>query len=207
MSNNSIAIINYGMGNLRSLEKAFIKIGAQVMVTDQRQAIESAGKIVLPGVGAFGEGMANLKRLDLIGPLNALILEKKKKILGICLGMQLFGEKSYEMEETPGLNWIRGTVNRLDAKTVKIPHVGWNNITMTNPSPLLNHIPDQTDFYFVHSYYFRADGRYVTSTANHGIEFAASVQKENIFGCQFHPEKSQDFGLEFLSNFVNLTDD
>ena len=195
------------MGNLRSLEKAFEKIGVQVMVTDQRQAIESAGKIVLPGVGAFGEGMANLKRLDLIGSLNKLVLERKRKILGICLGMQLLGEKSYEMDETPGLNWIRGTVNRLDEETVKIPHVGWNNITMTNPGPLLNHIPDQTDFYFVHSYYFRADERYVTSTADHGIEFAASVQKENIFGCQFHPEKSQDFGLEFLSNFVNLTDD
>ena len=207
MSNSSIAIINYGMGNLRSLEKAFEKIGAQVIVTEERQTIESAGKIVLPGVGAFGEGMANLKRLDLIGLLNALILEKKKKILGICLGMQLLGEKSYEIKETPGLNWIRGTVNRLDGETVKIPHVGWNNITMTNPSPLFKNIPDQTDFYFVHSYYFRADERYVTSTADHGIEFAASVQKENLFGCQFHPEKSQDFGLEFLSNFVNLTDD
>lgn len=204
MSDNTIAIIDYSMGNLRSVEKAFQKIGADVVITNDHDIIKRADKIVLPGVGAFREGMENLKQLGLIDLLNREVIGKQKFFLGICLGMQLLGSKSYEMEETPGLNWIKGDVVKFSSEKLKVPHVGWNNITITNPNVLFEKIPDQTDFYFVHSYYFESGTQGAATLTNYGIDFVSSVNRDNIFGCQFHPEKSQKFGLEVLRNFVNL---
>jgi glutamine amidotransferase len=204
LSDNTIAIIDYDMGNVRSVEKAFQKIGARVVITNEHRIIENADKIVLPGVGAFKEGMEKLKQLNLIDFLNKEVIKNKKYFLGICLGMQLVGSKSYEMEETLGLNWIKGDAVKFNAENLKVPHVGWNNITFTKPNVLFQNIPDQTDFYFVHSYYFKSETQCVTSLANYGLDFVSSVNKDNIFGCQFHPEKSQKFGLEILKNFVNL---
>lgn len=204
LSDNTIAIIDYHMGNLRSVEKAFQKIGARVVITNACRVIKRADKIVLPGVGAFKEGMENLKKLSLIDPLTEEVMGNRKPFLGICLGMQLLGAKSYEMEQTPGLNWIKGDVVKFDVKNVKVPHVGWNNISFTNTNLLFQNIPNQMDFYFLHSYYFKPEPEYTTSLTNYGTEFASSVNKDNIFGCQFHPEKSQRFGLEILKNFVSL---
>ena len=203
-SDNLIAIIDYHMGNLRSVEKAFQKIGAQVVITNDPRLIRHADKIVLPGVGAFKEGMGKLKALNLIAFLNEEVIGNKKFFLGICLGMQLLGSKSYETEETPGLNWIQGDVVKFEGEHLKVPHVGWNNISFVKTKAVFENIPDQTDFYFVHSYYFKPETEYVVSLTNYGIDFASAVNKENIYGCQFHPEKSQKFGLEILKNFVNL---
>jgi len=208
---NTIAIIDYNMGNLRSVEKAFQKMGGRVVITNEYGVIKNADKIVLPGVGAFKEGMEKLKKLNLIDPLIEAVMGNKKPFLGICLGMQLLGSRSYEMEETPGLNWIKGDVVTFEDKNMKVPHVGWNNITFTNfntnANSLFQNIPNQMDFYFSHSYYFKAEPEYTTSLTNYGIEFASSVKKDNVFGCQFHPEKSQHFGLEILKNFINLKND
>ncbi|MCF6246329.1 MAG: imidazole glycerol phosphate synthase subunit HisH [Desulfobacula sp.] len=204
MSDNIIAIIDYKMGNLRSVEKAFKKIGANVVITNEYSVIKNADKIVLPGVGAFKEGMENLRQLALIDLLNKEILENKKIFLGICLGMQLIGSKSYEVEETKGLGWISGESVKFNSKTLKVPHVGWNNISYTNKNVLFDNIPDQTDFYFVHSYYFKSEAEYDSSLTNYGVDFVSSVNRKNIFGCQFHPEKSQKYGLEILTNFANL---
>ncbi len=201
---NAIAIIDYNMGNLRSVEKAFQKIGARSTITNDPQVIQRSDKIVLPGVGAFKEGIGELKKLGLIDLLNEEVIEKKKFFLGICLGMQLVGSKSYETEETKGFDWIKGEVVKFEGENLKVPHVGWNNISFTKTHALFENIPDQTDFYFVHSYYFKSDTEYATSHTNYGVDFVSSVNKENIFGCQFHPEKSQKFGLEILKNFINL---
>ncbi|ACN16737.1 HisH2 [Desulforapulum autotrophicum HRM2] len=206
-SDKKIAIINYHMGNLRSVEKAFQKIGVIAIITNDHREIKSADKIVLPGVGAFNEGMEKLKELKLIDPLEEAVLENKKFFLGICLGMQLLGTKSYETEETPGLNWIEGDVVKFNVKDLKVPHVGWNNIFYTRKNFLFQNIPDQTDFYFVHSYHFRPDIKDTLSQTNYGIDFTSSVNRDNIYGCQFHPEKSQKFGFEMLKNFANLKND
>lgn len=203
-SDKLIAIIDYNMGNLRSVEKAFLKIGGNAIVTKDKQLIKSADKIVLPGVGAFKEGIEELKKLDLLGLLNELVLEYKRKVFGICLGMQIMATKSYEMGETPGLNWIEGEVVKFDIENLKVPHVGWNNIHIANSNGLFKNIPDQTDFYFVHSFYLKSSKEYITSTTDYGVDFVSSVNKDNVFGCQFHPEKSQKYGLEILKNFVNL---
>ena len=192
------------MGNLRSVEKAFQKIGANVVITRDHDIIKRSDKIVLPGVGAFKEGMENLKQFGLIALLNEQVLQNKKFFLGICLGMQLIGSKSYEVEETPGFNWIKGDVVRFSSEKLKVPHVGWNNIRFIKPNMLFKNIPDQTDFYFVHSYYFESGTQGATTVTDYGIDFVSSVNQDNIFGCQFHPEKSQKFGLEILKNFANL---
>lgn len=201
---NNIVIIDYGMGNLRSIQKAFEYIGSNAIITNDKTLIQNASKIVLPGVGAFKDAMHNLHTLGLINLLNEEILEKKKLFLGICLGMQLIATKSYEFGETQGLGWIDAEIVRFPDTELKIPHVGWNSVKFANQSPLFETIPDNSDFYFVHSYYFDSDRKYATGITNYGCEFIASVQKENIFGLQFHPEKSQKHGLKVIENFVKL---
>jgi glutamine amidotransferase len=192
------------MGNLRSVQKAFEHIGVDALITRDPTIIHNASKIVLPGVGAFKDAMHNLTSLGLIDLLNEEVIEKKKPFLGICLGMQLIATKSYEFGETQGLGWIDAQIVRFPERELKIPHVGWNNIYFTNPSPLFEEIPDNSDFYFVHSYYFDADRHYATGICEYGIEFIASVQKDNIFATQFHPEKSQKYGLKIIDNFAKL---
>jgi glutamine amidotransferase len=205
---DKIVIIDYGMGNLRSVQKAFEKVGATAVISNDHTLIKESSKLVLPGVGAFKDAMNNLAKLGLIDLLHEEVIGKKKPFLGICLGMQLIAAKSFEFGETEGLGWIDAQIVRFDftdrSTALKVPHVGWNNVAFANPSPLFKNIPDGSDFYFVHSYYFDADRRYATGITDYGVEFISSVQKENIFATQFHPEKSQMYGLKIIENFVRL---
>lgn len=199
-----IVIIDYGMGNLRSVQKAFEHIGIEALISRNHEDIRNASKIVLPGVGAFKDAMENLHTLNLIELLNEEVIQKKKLFLGICLGMQLVATKSYEFGETKGLGWIDAEVIRFPDTELKIPHVGWNSVAYENYSPLYEGVAENSDFYFVHSYYFNTDRKYATGICDYGISFIASIQKENIFATQFHPEKSQTYGLKIIENFVNL---
>ncbi len=209
-SDNPIVIVDYRMGNLRSVQKAFEAIGVNALITNDPARIRAAGKIVLPGVGAFKDAMNNLRTLGLIDVLNTEVRERKKPFLGICLGMQLIATKSYEFGETEGLGWIDAQIVRFDFSgenvPLKIPHVGWNSVTQTNPSPLFADIPDKSDFYFVHSYYFQGNPRESSSLTDYGIDFISSVHRDNIYATQFHPEKSQLYGLQLLKNFAALED-
>ena len=199
-----IVIIDYGMGNLRSVQKAFEHVGVNTLISREHEDIRNASKIVLPGVGAFKDAMENLHNLNLIELLNEEVIQKKKLFLGICLGMQLIATKSYEFGETKGLGWIDAEVIRFPDTELKIPHVGWNSVAYENRSPLYEGIVENSDFYFVHSYYFNADRKYATGICDYGVSYIASIQKENIFATQFHPEKSQTSGLKIIENFVNL---
>ncbi len=199
-----IVIIDYGMGNLRSVQKAFEHVGYSAIISRNHEDIKNASKIILPGVGAFKDAMHNLHSYGLISLLNEEVIEKKKLFLGICLGMQLIATKSYEFGETQGLGWVDAQITRFANTELKIPHVGWNSVKLSTPSPLFEGIPDNSDFYFVHSYYFNADHQYATGMSDYSHEFIASVQKENIFATQFHPEKSQRHGLQIINNFAKL---
>lgn len=208
MLNNQIVIIDYNMGNLRSVQKAFEKVGCDAVITNNHEIIKNASKIVLPGVGAFKDGMKNLEELGLIDILNEEIIKNKKPFLGICLGMQLIAKKSYENGETDGLGWVDAEVVKFDFtdydKKLKIPHVGWNNVNYKNNNVLFEDIANKSDFYFVHSYHFQTKEDIVTSTTDYGFDFVSSVNKNNIYAFQFHPEKSQVVGLKLIENFVNL---
>ena len=203
-----IAIIDYGVGNLFSLKSSFAAIGVEAVVTDDKEVIARADKIILPGVGAFGDAAEKLKKSGLA---DVLLAEAKagKPIMGICLGMQLLFEKSYEFRECEGLGYIKGSVVRLKAgennKTYKIPHIGYNALETVNPSPLTKDIPDGSCFYFVHSYMGQClDRSQLVSVTEYGEEVTAIVSSGNVYGTQFHPEKSGDTGLKLLSNFVDL---
>ena len=208
MLNNQIVIIDYNMGNLRSVQKAFEKVGCDAVITNNHKIIKNASKVVLPGVGAFKDGMKNLEELGLIDILNEEIIKNKKPFLGICLGMQLIASKSYENGETDGLGWVDAEVVKFDFtdydKKLKIPHVGWNNVSYKNNNLLFDGIANNSDFYFVHSYYFKTNVDIVTSTTDYGFDFVSSVNKNNIYAFQFHPEKSQTAGLKLIENFVNI---
>jgi len=196
------------MGNLRSVQKAFEHVGCDAIITSDHDIIKSADKIILPGVGAFKDGMKHLEELDLIELLNEEIIKNKKPFLGVCLGMQLISNKSYENGETNGLGWIDAEVIKFDFTTLsqklKVPHVGWNNVSYKNKNALLDNIPNDSDFYFVHSYHFTTNEDVVTSTTDYGFDFVSSINKDNIYAFQFHPEKSQSAGLKIIENFVNL---
>jgi len=205
---DKIVIIDYKMGNLRSVQKAFKKVGVNAIISNKHQDIIEANKIVLPGVGAFKDAMSNLEELNLIPLLYDEVIKKKKKFLGICLGMQLLATKSYEFCETKGLGWLEAEIIKFDSshqnKQLKVPHVGWNNISYKKSSKIFNDIPNNSDFYFVHSYHFTTDKDYATSVCHYGNDFIASIQKDNIYATQFHPEKSQIHGLSIIKNFVDL---
>lgn len=198
-----MAIIDYGMGNLRNVEKAFHAIGASAQVTRSRKAIDGASAIVLPGVGAFRDCMENLDRFGLIEPLLRSI-EAGKPYFGICLGLQILFSESEEFGSHRGLGLIPGKVVRfnLDPR-YKVPHMGWNTVEIVKEVPLLEGIRTGDFFYFVHSYYVvpEEEGAIVTVT-DYGKPFVSSLFKENIFATQFHPEKSQKKGLQILQNFV-----
>jgi len=208
LSSSQIVIIDYNMGNLRSVQKAFEKVGCNAMITNDHDSIRAADKIVLPGVGAFKDGMQHLEKLGLVELLNEEILVNNKPFLGICLGMQLIAKKSYEHGETLGLNWIDAEVIKFDFsdrdKKLKVPHVGWNDVKYRNKNILFQDITDNNDFYFVHSYHFSTEENVVSSTSDYGFDFISSVNKDNIFAFQFHPEKSQTAGLKILENFIKI---
>ena len=197
-----IAIIDYGMGNLRSVSKAFEAVGHQAIVTREPSVIANASHVVLPGVGAFGDCMANLERYELIAPIYTAI-QSGKPFLGICLGLQLLFTESEEFGMHKGLGVIPGRVKKfvLDA-SLKVPHMGWNDIRIMRPAPIFAGIAPGSYCYFVHSYYVEpADAAVVATVTDYGAPFASAVWKDNVVACQFHPEKSQAVGLQVIKNF------
>lgn len=197
-----IAIVDYGMGNLRSVWKAFESVGHQAVVTRDPDTIRNADRVVLPGVGAFGDCMANLERFDLVQSIRSAI-QSGKPFLGICLGMQLLFTESEEFGVHRGLNIIPGRVRRFAPNPVlKIPHMGWNQVHVEGSCPLFHHIANDSDWYFVHSYFVDpADPSLAAAATTYGIPFVSTVWKDNIVACQFHPEKSQSVGLRLIKNF------
>lgn len=202
-----VAIIDYGLGNVRSVAGAVAKLGFEPQVTDHVDVLARADRLILPGVGAFGDGMANLRERKLIEPLTKLVTRAHKPLLGICLGAQLLTKESEEFGRHEGLGWIDASVTRLQSDDgLRIPHVGWNNLVDVRPSVLFDDIPSDALFYFVHS--FRIIGaapELVVGQCEYGGRFAAVVQRENIYATQFHPEKSQFHGLQLLKNFLVKT--
>lgn len=203
----NVLVINYGMGNLGSVRRAFEECGASVLVSEDPSDLANAERIVLPGVGAFPDAMARLNAAGWAAPLRATLENPGIHLLGICLGMQLLADTGHEGSETPGLGLIHGEVIRfVPPNGERVPHVGWNEVRPTQPSPLLDGIPPATDFYFVHSYHFRAARpENVLATTPYCGEFAAVVGAGNVFGTQFHPEKSSRPGFQLLRNFLNLS--
>ncbi len=199
-----IVIVDYGMGNLHSVYKALERLNVKAIVSSSPKDIEKADKLILPGVGHFKKGMENLKSLNLIPILNKKVLEEKTPILGICLGIQLFTKHSEE-GNVPGLGWIDAETVKLKDINLKIPHMGWNSINIKKQNPIFSNINQDEQFYFVHSYHVAPkDKEIVSSTSSYGKEFVSSIRKDNIYGVQFHPEKSHSAGLKILKNFADL---
>lgn len=200
-----IAIIDYDAGNIKSVEKALQFLGEEVCITRDPKVILSAEKVILPGVGAFGDAMEKLHGYDLVKVIHEVV-QKKTPFLGICLGLQLLFERSDESMGVEGLGVLKGEICRIpDSEGLKIPHIGWNSLSYPNTGRLFQGIPEQSYVYFVHSYYLKAaDERIVTAATEYGTYIHASVEKDNVFACQFHPEKSSEVGIRILKNFINI---
>ena len=200
-----IAIIDYDAGNIKSVEKALVSLGQDVCVTRDAQEILSADKVILPGVGHFGDAMEKLHRYGLVDVIHQVV-QQKKPFLGICLGLQLLFERSDEAPGVEGLGVLKGEILRIpDQEGLKIPHMGWNSLHLQNDGRLFRGILEDTYVYFVHSYYLKAaDEQIVKATTQYSTCIHASVEQDNVFACQFHPEKSSTWGLKMLENFANL---
>ena len=203
-----LAIIDYGVGNLFSLQCSLKKIGVEAVVTKDAEVIKNADRIILPGVGAFGDAADKLRATGLVDVIRSEA-ENGKPFLGICLGMQLLFDKGYEYGEHEGLGFIKGNVIPLEGKIpseLNIPHMGWNALSLDKNCPLFKYIEDGDCVYFVHSYFATDCNESVVATAEYGIPVTAAVGKGNIFGCQFHPEKSGETGLKILKAFCEIGD-
>lgn len=199
-----IAIIDYDAGNIKSVEKALQYLGEEAMITRDAGEILMADKVILPGVGAFGDAMEKLNRYGLV-PVIHEVVEKGIPFLGICLGLQLMFESSEEAPGVEGLGLLKGKIVRIpEGDGLKVPHMGWNSLSFPKEGRLFAGIPENSYVYFVHSYYLQAEEDIVTATAEYGVTIHASVEKGNVFACQFHPEKSSHTGLTILKNFVEL---
>lgn len=201
-----IAIIDYDAGNTASVMNAFRALGEDVILTDETKQIESADRVVLPGVGAFGDAMKKLRERDLEAVIKDVVA-KGTPFLGICLGMQLLFEESEESPGIKGLGLMKGTIRRFDeAHGLKIPQIGWNDLHFPHPTKLFQNIPDGAHVFFVHSYHLPQEGSeaVIAATATYGTVFGAAVEKDNLMACQFHPEKSADVGRQILMNFISL---
>ena len=207
----TIAIVDYGLGNILSAKQSFIKaskdngIEATVTITNNAKEIDSATHVVLPGQGAFEACMLGLKNIpEMINILNKNIIENKKPFLGICVGMQLLANVSYENGKHEGLGWIKGKIKKIPNEGMKLPHMGWNEVKITNKNDLIKE-NSLKNYYFVHSYYFDCENEVnKVGITNYGINFTSFVCKENIYGVQFHPEKSSSQGLDMIKNFLLL---
>jgi glutamine amidotransferase len=200
-----IAVIDYGMGNVRSVCNAVEAVGGESLVAMNPSDLEAVDGIILPGVGAFGDGMENLKNRGWDEALSRQVIEGGKPFLGICLGMQLLAERGSEHGSHAGLGWLAGTVERLPGgkPEIRIPHIGWNDLSIDQDSDFFEGVPPNSNYYFVHSYVFEPqDSSIVAAECEYGKRFVAAVRKENIFATQFHPEKSQRAGLTLLRNFL-----
>ena len=202
-----LVIVDYGMGNLNSVKKTLERLSVEAVISSDPKDISGSDKIILPGVGHFGKAMSNLKELNLHDPLNEAVVEHKKPILGICLGMQLLAKKSEE-GNADGLGWIDAEVTKFqvsDKLKFKVPHMGWNRISVKKDSLLMKEIPDHSEFYFVHSYHLNVkDESDLLNETEYEYSFTSAVEKDNIFGVQYHPEKSHDTGAKLIKNFIKL---
>lgn len=200
-----IAIIDYDAGNIKSVEKAIQSLGEVTVVTRDREEILSADKVILPGVGSFGDAMEKIRSYGLEEVIHEVVA-RKTPFLGICLGLQLMFERSDESEGVKGLGILKGEILRIpDKEGLKIPHIGWNSLKFPNEGRLFKGLKEDSYVYFVHSYYLKAEEpEIVTATTEYSTLIHASVEKDNVFACQFHPEKSSDVGLTILKNFINL---
>lgn len=200
-----IAILDYDAGNIKSVEKAMLLLGQDVVITRDRETILNADKVILPGVGAFGDAMGKLHQYGLCDVIHEVV-DSGKPFLGICLGLQLLFERSDEAPGVEGLGILKGEILRIpDQEGLKIPHMGWNSLALQKSGRLLQNLPDEPYVYFVHSYYLKAaDEGIVTAATEYSTHIHASVEQGNVFACQFHPEKSSDVGLQILQNFVEI---
>ncbi|HKM03599.1 MAG TPA: imidazole glycerol phosphate synthase subunit HisH [Lachnospiraceae bacterium] len=200
-----IAIIDYDAGNIKSVEKAIQLFGEEVIVTRDRETLLKAEKVILPGVGSFGDAMVKIRKYGLDDMIKEVI-NKGTPFLGICLGLQLLFDRSNECEGVKGLGVLKGEILRIpNGKDIKVPHIGWNSLKYPNCGILFQGIPEDSYVYFVHSYYLNAeDQSIVTATTDYSTLIHASVEKDNVYACQFHPEKSSDVGLKILKNFIGI---
>lgn len=199
-----VCILDYGSGNVNSVYNLVSFLGYDVIVSNERIEIESASHIILPGVGSFGAAMGKIRNQIPLKVLENEVFNNRKLFLGICVGMQVLLEKGYEHGGQDGLGWIPGTVEKLQVKNLPLPHIGWNDIIIRKDSDLFSDLGDIKDFYFVHSYAIKTDENFVLTETNYGSNFYSSINKENIYGVQFHPEKSQKAGQKLIQNFLTI---
>lgn len=203
----TVGVVNYGMGNTYSILRKLKVLGAEAKLINSPSCFREVDKIILPGVGHFGKAMENLKKIKLVDSLNLAVIEKKIPILGICLGMQLMTSYSQEGNSN-GLGWIEGEVNHFnvsDKLRYKVPHVGWNKVQLCKDSKLFKNIQSESEFYFVHSYFFKSyNFKNNLNITNYESEFVSAFEKDNIFGVQYHPEKSFESGIQLFKNFITL---
>jgi imidazole glycerol-phosphate synthase subunit HisH len=205
----NVTIIDYGVGNTLSVQAALEQLNYEVTVSSDEKDLRAADALILPGVGAFEVAIRNLKKNNLVPLLHTLVMEEKKPILGICLGMQLLATTSEENGIHEGLGWIPGTVRKFTPDpSIRVPHVGWNDVTINKTAPLFSRLNGAPNFYFDHSYHFDcADSADIAATCNYGGPIVAAVKRNNIHGVQFHPEKSQVTGLKLLRGFMNAIEE
>jgi glutamine amidotransferase len=196
----SAVIIDYGMGNVSSVQKALRYLNIDSVISDSHEDIQKAKYLILPGVGAFPQGMQHLQESGLAELLTEEVLQQKKPFFGICLGMQLIASTGTEIQECSGLGWIPGKIERIQSDQLRVPHLGWNTVTAVRPSEVF--IPVSDDYYFIHSYHFVAENSTdIAATVHYNDTLVAALERENIFATQFHPEKSQEAGLQLLQRF------
>lgn len=201
----SVCILDYGSGNVKSVLNIFSALVPEVVLSNSEEAILSATHVVLPGVGAFGASMEKIRKTIPLSILKEEVVGKGKPFLGICVGMQVLAQKGYEFGEHEGLGWIPGSVEKLNSGGMPLPHIGWNNVQTVRPSPLLARFDDNQDFYFVHSFIFKTEPENIVATSSYGEDFCSVVNRQNIYGVQFHPEKSQKAGKIMIENFLGLS--
>jgi len=199
-----VCILDYGTGNVGSVYNLLKYMNYNVVISNEDKLIKKSTHIILPGVGSFGESMKKINNNLPMDLLHDQVVFRKKPFLGICVGMQVLANKGYEFGEHSGLGWINGDVVKLNSKDLPLPHIGWNDIQIKKETPILNNIDQIKDFYFVHSFCFEAENEEnIIATTNYGSEFTSIIQKENIIGVQFHPEKSQKLGMLLIKNFID----
>lgn len=205
MNNIKVCILDYGSGNIKSVYNLLKFINIDVKISNEPKDIQNASHLILPGVGAFGAAMEKINENLPLKIITSEVVSHKKPFLGICVGMQVLASIGHEFGTFSGLNWIPGEVTKLESENLPLPHVGWNNILVKKPSPLTDHFDENADFYFVHSFIFKAkNSGYILATTQYGEEFCSIINKDNIFGVQFHPEKSQKTGQILLKNFLSI---
>ena len=205
MSYIKICILDYGSGNVGSISNLLKYLKYDSVISNNIEEIKNASHVILPGVGSFGSSMSKINEKIPINILKHEIVQKGKPFLGICVGMQVLTESGFENGNYKGLGWIKGTVRKLEAKNLPLPHIGWNSIRVSVNNLLTKNLEDIDDFYFVHSYHCEIDNKYIISNTTYGQTFCSMLNYNNIYGVQFHPEKSQKAGLKIIKNFINIT--